>query len=100
MMKRIGCLIHLAVLSAVLAPSLACAQSYPGTFIRDSQSYDNRNNTGTLDRVDVIIPKGTRDEIVGHTIVAGKKYYIQLRAFLHDPADIRLKAGCVLGKYE
>lgn len=99
-MKRVTRLMCLAVLSAALAPSIASAQSCPGTFIRDSQSYDNRNDTGTLDRVDVIIPKGTRDEIVGYTIVAGKKYYVQLRAFLHDPADIRLKPGCVLGKYE
>lgn len=99
-MKRVGRLMFFVALSAALAPGIAYAQSCPGTFIRDSHSYDNRNDAGTLERVDVVIPKGTRDEIVGYTIVAGKKYYVQLRAFLHDPADIRLKAGCVLGKYE
>jgi len=99
-MKPLSCVIPLTMLSAFGVPSAAIAGDCPGVFIRDSQSYDNRNDTGSLERVDVIIPKGTRDTIVGYTIIGGKTFYVQLRAFLHDPSDIRLKAGCVLGKYE
>jgi hypothetical protein len=77
-------------------PAFAC----PGVFIRDPQSYDDRDGSGTLQTVDVIVPKGTKDEIVGYTIVGGKKYDVQLRAYLHDPADIQLQKGCVLKKYE
>jgi hypothetical protein len=84
---------------AIAVPGIAFAQPCPGVFIRDSQSYDNTGEADTLVKVDVIIPKGTRDTIVGYEIVEGRKYYRQYRAFLHDPADIRLKAGCKLGKY-
>ena len=76
--------------------ALAC----PGVFIRDSQNFDNRGATGALEKVDGIIPKGTRDEIVGYDVVNGRTFYVQLRAYLHDPADIRLKPGCKLEKYD
>jgi hypothetical protein len=98
-MKLAGCLMLLTSLSASFAPDVALAQSCPGVFIRDSQSYDNRNDKGSLERVDVVVPNGTRDTIVGYTIVGGRKFYVQFRAFLHDPSDIRLDAGCVLGRY-
>jgi hypothetical protein len=78
------------------ASALAC----PGVFIRDSQNFDNRGPTGALEKVDGIIPKGTRDEIVGFDVVEGRTFYVQLRAYLHDPADIRLKPGCKLEKYD
>jgi hypothetical protein len=92
------CIVRIAFAISVLAttPAFAC----PGVFIRDSQSYDNRGPSGALEKVDSIVPKGTRDEIVGYDIVDGKTYYVQLRAYLHDPADIRLKPGCELEKYD
>jgi hypothetical protein len=89
-------LIFTLALCAMTAPAIAC----PGVFIRDSQNYDNRDGTGALETVDGNVPKGTADEIVGYDIVQGRKFYVQLRAYLHDPADIRLKPGCVLRKYE
>ena len=46
-----------------------------------------------------IVPKGTRDTIVGYVMAGGKKYYVQYRAYYHDPADIQLSKGCVLQKY-
>ena len=91
--------IILAALAACLMPTLAGAQECPGVFIRDSQSYDTGNDPNVVERRDVVIAKGTRDLIVGYVMVGGKKYYQQLRAFRHDPADVRLKAGCILGKY-
>lgn len=84
---------------AGLAVVPAQAKDCPGTFIRDSQNYDNRTDPNKIERLDSIVPKGTKDLIVGYVVVGGKKYYVQLRAYLHDPADIRLKAGCVLEKY-
>lgn len=98
-MKYFSRAIVLVSLTACLMPTLANAQDCPGVFIRDSQSYDTGNSPNVVERRDVVIPKGTRDVIVGYVVVGGKKYYQQLRAFLHDPADVRLKAGCVLGKY-
>jgi len=89
-------ILALGVATAVASPALAC----PGVFIRDSQSYDDRDPSGALVKVNVIVPKGTKDEIVGYTIVGGKKYDVQLRAYLHDPADIQIQKGCVLQKYE
>jgi hypothetical protein len=59
-LARIG-LDLLAQLSLDLVPEF-----YPGFSKRD-----NRNATGSLERVDVIAPKGTRDTLVGYTIVAG-----------------------------
>ena len=99
-MKRIRCVAGLAMLSALIASSPALAGACPGVFVRDSPSYDNRNDTGALERVEVVVPKGTRDTIIGYTVVGGKTFYVQYRAYLHDPSDIRLKAGCVLEKYE
>ena len=99
-MKLFGYAIVLASLFACIAANSASAEDCPGVFIRDLQSYDNRNNSNSLERIDVVVPKGTRDTIVGYVIVGGKKYYVQMRAYLHDPADIRLKPGCVLEKYE
>jgi hypothetical protein len=32
-------------------------------------------------------------------IVGGKKYYVQIKAFLHEPRDIQIKPGCKLEKY-
>jgi hypothetical protein len=78
----------------------ALAGPCPGVFIRDSQSYDNRNAAGTLEKIDVVVPAGTRDDIVGYVVVEGREWFVQYRAYLHDPADIRLKAGCKLDKYE
>lgn len=71
----------------------------PGTFIRNSQSYDNRGPTPGLQTINVVVPKGTQDTIVGYAVVDGRKFYIQYRAYLHDPADIRLRPGCRLGPY-
>jgi hypothetical protein len=99
-MKRIRCIAGLTTLLALFASGQARASACPGVFVRDSPSYDNRNDRGELERVGVVVPKGTRDLIVGYTIVRGKTFYVQYRAYLHDPSDIRLKAGCVLGKYE
>jgi hypothetical protein len=99
-MKRIRCIAGLATLAALFASSQALAGACPGVFVWDSPSYDNRNERGELERVGVVVPKGTRDLIVGYTIVRGKTFYVQYRAYLHDPSDIRLKAGCVLEKYE
>ncbi len=76
-------------------PAAAC----PGTFIRDSQNYDNRSADGSLETIEGVVRKGTRDEIVGYAIVEGRKYYIQLHAYLHAPADIRLAPGCKLKPY-
>jgi hypothetical protein len=85
----------------IAGPGPAFAKPCEGVFIRDSQSYDNRNQAGTLEKVDVIVPKGTRDTIVGYDIVDGRKWYVQYRAYLHDPADIRLvKPSCKLEKYD
>jgi hypothetical protein len=86
-----------ALPAIVLAGS---AHACPGIFVHDSQNYDNRGATGALEKVDGIIPKGTRDEIVGYDLVNGRTFFVQLRAYLHDPADIRLKPGCKLEKYE
>ncbi len=99
-MKRTRCVAGLAMLSALIASSPALAGACPGIFVRDSPSYDNRNDTGALERVGVVVPKGTRDTIIGYTVVGGKTFYVQYRAYLHDPSDIRLRAGCVLEKYE
>lgn len=99
-MKRIRGIAGLAPLSALIASSPALAGACPGVFVRDSPSYDNRNDTGALERVGVVVPKGTRDTIVGYTVIGGKTFYVQYRAHLHDPSDIRLRAGCVLEKYE
>ena len=99
-MKRSSCLSALVGLAAFGAFSPAFAQGCPGVFLRDSQSYDNRNDAGALERVDVVVPKGTHDLIVGFAVVGGKTFYVQYRAYLHDPRDIRLRAGCVLTKYE
>ena len=98
-MKGFRCT-RLATLLALFASSQAFAGAYPGVFVRDSPSYDNRNDTGALERVGVVVPKGTRDTIVGYTVIGGKTFYVQYRAYLHDPLDIRLKAGCVLEKCE
>lgn len=99
-MKWTRCVAGLAMLSVLIGSSLALAGPCPGVFVRDSPSYDNRNDTGALERVGVVVPKGTRDTIVGYTVVGGKTFYVQYRAYLHDPSDIRLQAGCVLEKYE
>ena len=66
---------------------------------RDSQNDFNRCDPGSLETSDVVAPKGTRDTFPGHTKVGGRKFYVQLRAFLHDPADIDPKPGCVLKPY-
>ena len=92
-MNRIRCLAGLTTLSALIASSPALADGCLGGFVRDSPSYDDRNNTGALERGDVVVPKGTRDTIVGYTVVEGKTFYVQYRAYLHAPSDIRLKAG-------
>jgi len=88
-----------ALSAAVLAPSLASAQTCSGVFIRDSQSYDDGATPNTVENKNLVVPKGTRDTFVGYVIVAGKKYYVQYRAYFHDPADIQLAKGCVLTKY-
>jgi hypothetical protein len=98
-MKRIVSSILLAALSAAIATMPAAAKDCAGLFIRDSQNYDNRTNPNEIEKVDGVIPKGTRDTIVGFMIVGGKKYYVQIRAFLHEPADIRIQPGCKLEKY-
>jgi len=67
-------------------PASAC----PGVFIGDSQNYDNRSCDGHLETIEGRIAKGTRADIFGYVVVDGRKYYIQLRAYLHAPADIRL----------
>jgi hypothetical protein len=99
-MKLYGRMIGLAVLAALAAPRAAIAQDCPGVFIRDSQSYDTHADPSSVERVNVVIPKGTRDTFVGYVVIGGKTFYVQLRAFLHNQADVRLDAGCVLGKYE
>lgn len=86
--------------AAILIPASALAHTCSGIFVRDSQSYDNGNTPGSVVKVPVIVPKGTRDTVVGFVIVGGKKYYVQYRAYLHDPADIRLDKVCALGKYD
>ncbi len=93
-MKRLRILFTPLLLLAT--PVIAC----PGTFIRDSQSWDNRGPTGEIEKIESVVPKGTKDEIVGYVIVGGKTYYVQLRAYLHDPADVRLQPGCKLERYE
>lgn len=70
-----------------------------GVFLRDSQNYDNRSPDGHLETVEGFVPKGTRDDIIGTAMVEGKTYYIQLRAYLHKPSDIRLSPGCKLKPY-
>ena len=98
-MKSAVPLILLALLPASIASMPAAAKDCQGTFIRDSQNYDNRTDPNKIEQVDGVIPKGTRDTIVGFMIVSGKKYYVQIRAFLHEPADIRIAPGCKLEKY-
>jgi hypothetical protein len=98
-MKRTISVIVLALLPTAFASMPAAAKDCPGLFIRDSQNYDNRGHPDEIERVDGVIPKGTRDTIVGFMIVGGKKYYVQIRAFLHEPADIRIQPGCKLEKY-
>ena len=99
-MKRSSLLWTLVGPVAVASLSPAFAQGCPGVFLRDSQSYDHRNDADALERVDVVVPKGTHDLIVGFAVVGGKTFYVQYRAYPHDPRDIRLRAGCVLTKYE
>ncbi len=91
--------IALAALTALSTPNAASAQTCSGTFLRDSQSYDDGPTPNTVENKNLVVPKGTRDTFVGYVIVAGKKYYVQYRAYFHDPADIRLKPGCVLTKW-
>ena len=79
-MNRIHCLAGLTTLSALIASSPALAGGCPGVFVRDSPSYDNRNDTGALERVEVVVPKGTRDTIIGYTVVGGKTFYVQYRS--------------------
>ena len=50
-MKRIRCIAGLATLSALIASSPALAGACAGIFVRDLPSYDNRNDTGALERV-------------------------------------------------
>lgn len=88
-----------AALAAASVASAASAQSCKGVFIRNSQSYDEGDTPGTLVNKNVVVPKGTQDSFVGYVIVAGKKYYVQYRAYFHDPADIKLAPGCVLTKW-
>jgi hypothetical protein len=96
---RLTTLIAILVAMAVAIPCAAFAQTCAGVFIRNSQSYDDGNTPQSVVTVPVIVPKGTRDTIVGYIILGGKKYYVQYRAYYHDPADIRLSKGCVLQKY-
>ena len=94
--------LSVAVCAAIAAASVATAasaQSCKGVFIRNSQSYDDGSAPGTLVNKNVVVPKGTSDSFVGYVIVAGKKYYVQYRAYFHDPADIKLAPGCVLTKW-
>jgi hypothetical protein len=93
---RLGALI--VALTAAL-PCAALANTCAGVFVRDSQSYDEGNTPGSVVKVPGVVPKGTRDTIVGYVILGGKKYYVQYRAYYHDPADIQLNKGCVLSKY-
>ncbi|MFI4975053.1 MAG: hypothetical protein ACHP84_10985 [Caulobacterales bacterium] len=93
-------LAHLGLAAAFMAPGVASAQTCKGVFIRDSQSYDNGDTPGTVVKMPVVVPKGTRDTIVGYVVIGGRKYYVQYRAYFHDPSDIRLTPGCVLGKYD
>lgn len=89
----------LAALAAAI-PGAALAQTCTGVFVRDSQSYNDGDAPGSVMKVaGSIIPKGTRDTIVGYVVAGGKKYYVQYRAYYHDPADIQLSKGCVLQKY-
>ena len=89
----------LAALAAAI-PGAALAQTCAGVFTRDSQSYNDGDAPGSVMKVaGSIVPKGTRDTIVGYLILGGKKYYVQYRAYYHDPADIQLSKGCVLQKY-
>ena len=81
--------------SICASQALACE----GVFLRDSQNYDNRSPDGHLETIEGVVPKGTRDDIIGYAIVDGQKYYIQLRAYLHKPSDIRLAPGCKLKPY-
>src|SRR5271168_4866594 len=99
-MKLCGCVTSLAAIATFAAPGAAIAQDCPGVFIRDSQSYDTHADPYSVERVNGVIPKGTRDTFVGYIVIGGKTFYVQLRAFLHNQADVRLEAGCVLGKYE
>ena len=87
-------------IAAVALPGAALAQTCTGVFIRDSQSYNDGDTPGSVVKVEgSVVPKGTRDTIVGYLILGGKKYYVQYRAYYHDPADIQLSKGCVLQKY-
>ena len=89
----------LAALAAAI-PGAALAQTCTGVFTRDSQSYNDGDTPGSVVKVaGSVVPKGTRDTIVGYVIAGGKKYYVQYRAYYHDPADIQLSKGCVLQKY-
>ena len=88
-----------AATAAASVATVASAQSCKGVFVRNSQSYDDGQAPGTLVNKNVVAPKGTQDSFVGYVIVAGKKYYVQYRAYFHDPADIKLAPGCVLTKW-
>jgi hypothetical protein len=88
-----------AAMAAASGASAASAQSCKGVFVRNSQSYDEGQVAGTLVNKNVVVPKGTQDSFVGYVIVAGKKYYVQYRAYFHDPADIKLAPGCALTKW-
>jgi|SRR5580693_7875895 hypothetical protein len=85
--------------AAMLVPAASSAQTCTGVFIRDSQSYDDGAAPNTVENKNLVVPKGTKDTFVGYVVIAGKTYYVQYRAYFHDPADIQLAKGCVLTKY-
>ena len=51
--------------SICASQALACE----GVFLRDSQNYDNRSPDGHLETIEGVVPKGTRDDIIGYAIV-------------------------------
>jgi len=93
-------LLAVSTLAGSLTWNAAAAGPCKGVFLRDSQSYDYGDAPNTVENKNLVVPKGAKDTIVGYVIVAGKKYYVQYRAYFHDPADIKLAPGCVLSKYE
>jgi hypothetical protein len=96
---RFGALAAALAAAIVATPGAASANTCTGVFVRASQSYDDGNTPGSIVKVPVVVPKGTRDTIVGFVMLGGKKYYVPYRAYYHDPSDIQLSKGCVLQKY-
>ena len=97
--KTLAVALCAATAAASVATAASAQPSCKGVFIRNSQSYDEGDTPGTLVNKNVVVPKGTQDSFVGYVVVAGKKYYVQYRAYFHDPADIKLAPGCVLTKW-